>query len=283
MNSAREKYDKLIEILKGMESVAVAYSGGVDSSFLLAAAKVALGGKAVAVTAKSQVSPEREGKEAAELAAKLGAEHIILMSDEMQDENFVTNPPDRCYHCKKECFTKILNLAAEKGLRYVAEGSVNDDKNDYRPGMRAVAELGIRSPLLEADLTKDEVRILSREMELPTWNKAANPCLASRLPYGTRITPHSLKIIDEAEEIIRGMGALNVRVRIHDKTARIEVDRSFFPEIIKENNLTPIINYLKKAGFIYVTLDLSGYKTGSLNAMIGKEPVGEQRSHTKDS
>jgi uncharacterized protein len=266
-----------------MESVMVAYSGGVDSSFLLAAAVETLGKNAVAVTAKSQVSPERESIEAVELARNLGAEHLIVNSDEMKDENFVSNPPDRCYHCKKECFSKILQIAGERGFKYVAEGSVKDDKKDYRPGMRAVAELGIRSPLLEADLTKDEVRVLSREMGLPTWNKAANPCLASRVPYGTRIVPASLRIIDDAEEIIREMGALNVRVRIHDKTAKIEVDPGFFPELIKESNLNSIVNYLKKAGFIYVTLDLSGYRTGSLNALIGKDAPVEQGIYTQNS
>ncbi len=269
--SDRSKLERLEKTLLDMESALVAYSGGVDSTFLLKVAADTLGDRVVTVTASSAIRPGREVAEAEELAAALGVRHIVMATDELDDENFATNPPERCYHCKRSLLSKLLELAREHGLRWVAEGSIENDTGDYRPGMAAVSELGVRSPLREVGLTKAEVRELSRELGLPTWEKPSSPCLATRIPYGTRITTEALSRVERAEELLAGLGLRVSRVRVHGDTARIEVPRADEHVVLAGGNRESIVRGLKAIGFRYVSLDLEGYRTGSMN-----EPLGEK-------
>jgi uncharacterized protein len=264
----QKKLTHLTRILKEMDSVLVAYSGGVDSAFLLKVARDTLGDHVYAVTAESEIHPDFEIEGARELAKKLDVRHELVRSTEMEDETFLANPPDRCYHCKKHVFSELKSIAEKNGIPWIADGSNVDDTGDYRPGMKALEELGIRSPLREAGLTKAEIRELSKELGLPTWNRPAMACLASRIPYGTRITPEALKRVAEAERLLRKLGFQQVRVRDHGTVARIEVPPGEKKALLDEEMSALLVIKLKTLGYKYVSLDLEGYRTGSLNEAL---------------
>ncbi len=266
-----QKYQDLKRILAEAGGMVVAYSGGVDSTLLLRAAAEVLGERALAITAISQTYPAEEVEQAVRLAKQLGARHRLIHTSELETEEFAANPPDRCFHCKRELFSKLAAIAREEGLPVVADGSNVDDLADYRPGRRAAAELGVRSPLREAELTKAEIRELSRELGLPTWDKPAYACLASRLPYGERITPEKLRRIAAAEQVLRSLGIRQVRVRDYGQTARIEVDTGDLEVVIRPENRTRIVAELHKLGYLYVSADLEGYRAGSMNVPLGEQ------------
>lgn len=258
-----QKLDKLKAIIQETGGAVVAFSGGVDSTLLLKIAYEVLGNQAVAVTAKSETYPVRELEDAKSFAKEIGAKHIVIETSELAIEGFADNPPDRCFYCKHELFSKLTGIAKENGLQYVFDGSNFDDRNDHRPGMRAAKQLGVVSPLKQAELTKEDIREISKEYGLSTWNKPSFACLSSRFPYGTKITPDKLVIIGEAEDYIRDLGFQELRVRHHDNIARIEVSKKDFGRIVEYAD--QITEKLKALGFLYVTLELSGYKTGSMN------------------
>jgi len=262
------KFEKLKNKLAGLENALIAYSGGVDSTLLLKVAADVLGKKLTAVTAHSEVTPPHDYEEAVKFAESLGVNYIVIKTDELQDANFVSNPPDRCYHCKSMLFKRLSEIAREKKIKWLLDGSNFDDITDYRPGSRAAKEFGVISPLKEAGLTKDEIRALSKEMSLPTWDKAASPCLASRVPYGQVITPEKLSRIGQSEEYLRTFGIKELRVRDHGDVARIEfpVDKMFL--FLDETTRDKIIDKLKSFGYKYVALDLQGFRSGSLNEVL---------------
>jgi uncharacterized protein len=262
------KLDKLKERLKCYGSLLVAYSGGVDSSLLLKMAHDVLGCKVLAVIAASETYPEAECRDAEKLAKSLGVKYRIVKTSEFEDDRFISNPPERCYYCKKELFTKLVNIAKEEGIAHVADGSNVDDLSDFRPGTNASKELGILSPLREAGFTKADIREASKELGLPTHNKPSLACLASRIPYGTKITKEILHKIDEGEKYIRSLGVGQVRVRHHGNLARIEVDKEHLPLLIEEGAADEIEKKFKSLGYAYVTIDLQGYRVGSLNEVL---------------
>ena len=261
----KQKYDNLKTILAETGGLVVAYSGGVDSTLLLKAATEALGDRALAVTATSETYPPQEFAEAKKLANEIGARQRVIHTSELEVEQFRNNPPERCYYCKRELFGKLLEIAREEGLAAVADGSNVDDLEDYRPGMKAAEELGVICPLRDAGLTKDEIREISKELGLPTWDKPSFACLASRFPYGDEITMEKLTQVAAAEQVLRGLGLGQLRVRHHGQTARIEVDAEGFEAVIRSDNRARIVEELHKIGYLYVTLDLDGYRTGSMN------------------
>ena len=264
----QSKLISLKEYLISLDSVAVAFSGGVDSTFLLKVAHDLLGDHAMAVTARSCSFPKRELEEARAFCTAEGIRQVIVESEELKIEGFSHNPVNRCYLCKQELFTKINAVAAENGIRYVAEGSNMDDLGDYRPGLKAVAELGVKSPLREAKLTKQEIRDYSRQLGLPTWEKQSFACLSSRFPYGEEITEEKLSMVDRAEQLLLDLGFRQLRVRIHGTIARIEVTPAEFEKLLQPAVRAKVVLALKSYGFSYVTMDLQGYRTGSMNEVL---------------
>jgi len=262
------KYDRLKEYIATFGSVAVAFSSGVDSTFLLYAAKDALGDNVIAVTATSCSFPERELKEAKAYCEQNGIEQYVIKSEELSIEGFSQNPKNRCYLCKRELFEKIKAVAAEHEIKEIAEGSNLDDNGDYRPGLQAVKELGVKSPLREIGFTKAEIRELSKEFGLPTWEKQSFACLSSRFPYGDTINEEKLKRVDRAEQLLLDLGFNQLRVRIHGDVARIELDPSQFSKFMEENIRVEVYKKFKEYGFSYVALDVLGYRTGSMNETL---------------
>jgi uncharacterized protein len=263
-----DKLERLETLLAPLRKVVIAFSGGVDSTFLLGVLSKDPERKVIAVTALSPTHPQKEQEAARDLARRFSARHREITGDEIHLEGFRTNPPDRCYHCKKHLFSKIEEIRRQEGCEVVLDGSNVDDLADFRPGMRALGELGVRSPLQEAELGKAEIRALSQKMGLPTWNKPSLACLASRIPYGTEITEEALARIDRCEAFLMERVEGSVRVRYHGNLARIEVEPSGFSVLLMHRET--LVGFFKQQGFAYVTFDLEGYRTGSMNEVLGQ-------------
>lgn len=272
-----EKYDDLINRLGSLGKVLVAFSGGVDSTFLLAAARAALGIRVLAVTGRSPSVAAMELEGAEQLAAELGVRHRTVDTHELDNLLYRQNSGDRCFHCKHELFTKLAEIARSEKIESIVEGSNADDRSDHRPGARAAMQLGVTSPLEEVGLTKQEIRTLSKKLDLPTWDKPALACLASRIPYGREVTAQGLLRVDLAERLVRREGARQVRVRDHGDTARIEVPSQEIPRLVEPARRKAIVTGLRGLGYRYVTLDLQGYRTGSMNEVLSDAEKSDLR------
>lgn len=275
---SHSKISRLQQILSEMKTVLIAFSGGIDSTFLLKFALKTLGTKNVlAVTASSETYPTEEWQYAKKLAESLNSNHISIHTEELKDSRFAENPPERCYYCKSELFKKLLGIAHDHNLGFVLDGANADDLNDFRPGMKAGRELGVRSPLQEAGLTKEEIRTIAKSEGLPNWDKPSMPCLSSRFPYGHAITVKKLTQVDEAERFLRTLGFLELRVRHHGDTARIEVPEYLISKITEHTIRRDIVTKFESLGFNYITLDLKGFRSGSMNEILSKEAIDGQR------
>ena len=267
----RHKYEHLQSILRDMESVLVAYSGGVDSALLLKVASDVLGKRAVGVIASSPAYAAEETKEALAVAEQMGISVMTLETHELEDERYVANDFNRCYFCKTELFTELQPLAQKHNLRHIVYGVNIDDDGDFRPGQRAAREFSVRGPLKEAGMGKREIRAVARLLRVPVWNKPAMACFSSRVPYGNKIDIATLQMIYKAEKLLHDLGFLQVRVRHHDKIARIEVERKELPRLLEDQISQIVTDGLRKIGYVYVTVDLLGYRTGSMNESFYKK------------
>ncbi len=269
-----ERFERLLASLRAMESAVIAFSGGVDSTFLLHAAKEALGEKVLAVTATSPTYPRSEREEAERIAGAWGIRHRLVESNELEIPGFSANPPDRCYHCKKELFGILAGIAGTEGYAVVCDGSNADDARDFRPGRRAAKELSVRSPLQETGMRKDAIRRLSRSFGLPTADRGSFACLSSRFPYGSRIDEDALRRVEACEEVLRGFGFRQFRVRVHGSVARIEVGREEIPRLFEPAVSGEVHSRFRENGFLYVSVDLAGYRAGSMNEGLPESEKG---------
>ncbi len=263
--ATQRKLDNLQGVLKELNGVVVAFSGGVDSTFLTYIAQRTLGKRALAVTGCSVTLAKSEFKEAIKLARRIGIRHRIVKTTEILIKSYKKNPTTRCYYCKNELYTRLRAIAADENLPHIIDGSNADDSCDFRPGMKAARELRIRSPLIEAGFTKAEIREMSKKLGLPTWDKPAMPCLSSRIPYGEKITVEKIYQVEKAESSLHSLGFKHLRIRHHGPIARIEIPRGEFPRLFSESMTEKVVHFIKEAGFTYVSLDLEGFRSGSLN------------------
>jgi len=282
-DSTRRKKNRLIHQLRGAGSLLVAFSGGVDSTFLLAMAHEILGEGAVAATAISETYPVREKEMAIQFTRDRGIQHVLFHSEEINLPAFVSNGPDRCYHCKKTLFHKLINTAKERGIKHVAHAANEDDLKDYRPGLRAAREMGIIAPLVDAGLNKKVIRTLSKEMGLSTWDKPAMACLAARIPYGSPVTAEKLKMIEEAEAFLINRGFRQCRVRHHDTVARIEVEELGLKMIMGDDLRKAIVGKFKEIGFLHIAIDMEGYVSGAMNRVLKMGQMSNGKGSPKNN
>ena len=264
------KQEQLIEILRGMKRVLIAYSGGTDSAYLAWAAKLALGDEAVAITADSPSIPESHKRDALDFARSHGIRHEMIPTSEFENPEYVANNPDRCFHCKDELFRVMDQIATERGFEHIVYGVNTDDLGDYRPGQSAAKLHHVKSPLVDAGLSKAEIRELSKQGGLETWDRPAAACLSSRIPYGTEVTPERIKVIEQGEEAVKALGFRQFRVRYHEKLVRVEISPEELPQALNVDCAAALTRIFKSLGFHYVTLDLEGYRQGSMNAGLSE-------------